>query len=83
MNAQGKRLEAMLWLKTAYPDILSQQRDDFLGAVEKYYDEHPVVVRPKSAFESLQQDEQRFAQILRKVLGEDPPSAPTPPFDLS
>jgi len=83
MNTQGKRLEATLWLKTAFPNILTQQREEFLRAVEDYYEEHSVAEKPKTAFESLQHDERTFARILRNTLGEDPPSAPNTSFDLS
>lgn len=82
MSIQGERLEATIWLETTFPDIPQQQREQFFAAVEAHYEQHPVVERPAHALENLQQHERTFAEILRNVLDEDPPSPPSPSLDL-
>ncbi|MGO2311771.1 MAG: hypothetical protein ACTH6N_04055 [Brachybacterium tyrofermentans] len=82
VSTAGERIEATVWLESNSPDLTSQQRANFLSAVDTYYEEDPVAERTAGPLGCIRQDERKFAEILRKVLGEVPPSPPSPSFDL-
>lgn len=82
MSTESERIEATVWLESNSPDLTSQQCAKFLSAVDAYYEVDPVAERTAGPLGCIRQDESKFAEILRKVLGEVPPSPPSPPLDF-
>jgi len=82
VSTASERIEATVWLESNGPDITPQQRPEFFSAADSYYEENPVAERSTDPLGCITQDERVFAGILRKVLGEAPPSPPSPSLDL-